>query len=285
MEIENTSTFGNYSQNFYFRSHKYAGTNGRCIPIAENGFIGFNADSPECMLHIRDSGGGLYTDLQKAIILGADGAYTTTGLNIGNHDTRPFLWCGNNGTSIVNATTFTHRFGFLYMTSGNLQLMRKNGPGQVSVIVYNRTNGCVTFTNNSPGCGSDDRLKFNEKNITNALKTIMKLSPEIYVKITAPNNDDDDKEYEEGDEISEFDIDNSHKESGFIAQEVEEIPELKHLVYTDNDGYKLKSINYFGIIPYNTKAIQELKLENDKLKGRINSLESELSLIKSHLGL
>ena len=81
------------------------------------------------------------------------------------------------------------------MTSGNLQLMRKNGSGQVSVIVYNRSDGCVTFTNNSPGCASDDRLKFNEKNIENALDTIMKLSPEIYDKITVPNYEDNsDKE-------------------------------------------------------------------------------------------
>jgi hypothetical protein len=44
-------------------------------------------------------------------------------------------------------------------------------------------------------------------------------------------------------------------------------------------------VNYNSIFTYNIRASQELKLENDKLKGRINSLESELSLIKSHLGL
>ena len=92
----------------------------------------------------------------------------------------------------------------------------------------------------------------------------MKLSPENYDKITAPTTTDDDDP--EGDEIFKFDAENSHKESGFVAQEIEEIPELKHLVYTDNDAYELKSVNYFGIIPYNTKAIQELKLHNDNLK-------------------
>ena len=275
MEIENTSTFGNYSQRVHFRTHKFGGTNGKRLSIDEIGFVGIHNTIPECMLDIRDSSS--YTDLQKAIILGTDGANTTTGLNIGNHDTRPFIWAGNNSTGHnLNATTFTHGFGWLYMTSGNLQLMRKNGSGQVSVIVYNRTNGCVTFTNTSPGCGSDDRLKFNEKNIENALETIMKLSPENYDKITAPTNTDDDNK--EAGEIFKFDAENSHKESGFIAQEVEEIPELKHLVYTDNDAYKLKSINYFGIIPYNTKAIQELKLENDQLKNKKNELETKLDL-------
>ena len=134
-------------------------------------------------------------------------------------------------------------------------------------MTYNRANGCVTFTNTSPGCGSDDRLKFNETNITNALDTIMKLSPEVYDKILTPNDDDeDDEEDTELADVFNFDIYNSHKESGFIAQEAEQIDELKHLVYTDNDLYKLKSVNYFGIIPYSTKAIQELKLQNDDLK-------------------
>ena len=111
----------------------------------------------------------------------------------------------------------------------------------------------------------------------------MKLSPEIYDKISIPNiEDDDEKDTEdtEDEEIFKFDISNSHKESGFIAQEVEEIDELKHLVYTDNDVYKLKSVNYFGIIPYNTRAIQELKLENDELKSRIDELESSFQALK-----
>jgi hypothetical protein len=90
----------------------------------------------------------------------------------------------------------------------------------------------------------------------------------------------------------EFDIENSHKESGFIAQEVEQIPELSFLVRTDTDKFKLKSINYMGIIPYNTKAIQELKLENDELKktnknliDKMYELEMKLSLIMKHLEL
>ena len=98
---------------------------------------------------------------KKAIFLGADGAYTTTGLFIGNHNTRPFIWVGNNGTAVVNAATFTHGFGWLYRQNGNLQLIRRTGSGAFSVMTYTRRNGCVTFTNTS--CSSDNRLKFKEK--------------------------------------------------------------------------------------------------------------------------
>ena len=277
MEIENTTLGGSYSQKLHFRTHKFGTSHGRRLTIDEQGFVGIGKPTPDCMLHIRDiSSGGLYTDLQKAIILGADGQHTTTGLNLGNHSTRPFLWCGNNGTATVNATTFTHGWGWTYATNGNLVLNRKNGPGAFSVVTYNRSDGCVTFTNNSPGCASDDRLKFNETNIENALDTIMKLSPEIYDKIYAPNDEDD---------FDKFDPENSYKESGFIAQEVEQIEELKFLVRTGNDKFKLKSINYTGIIPYNTKAIQELKIQNDELQKKNKNIVDELYEMQLKLDL
>ena len=199
MEIENTTLEGNYSQKVHFHTHKFGGSpaSGKRLTVDEQGFVGIGKTSPDCMLHIEDlSSGGLYTDLQKAIIIGADGANVNTGLGLGNHDLRPFIWCGSNGTASVNATSFTHGFGWLYRTNGNLQLVRRNGgvPSLTTfhVMTYARSDGCVTFANMSPGCGSDDRLKFNEKNITNALKTIMKLSPEIYDKIAVPINEDED---------------------------------------------------------------------------------------------
>ena len=114
------------------------------------------------MLHIEDTSQN--TVLERAIILGSDSSFTTTGLNIGNHNSRPFIWAGNNSTATVNATSFTHGFGWLYKQNGNLQLIRRNGSTtSTPVMTYNRNDGCVTFTNTSPGCGSDDRLKFNEK--------------------------------------------------------------------------------------------------------------------------
>jgi hypothetical protein len=237
------------------------------------------------MMNIRDT--GTNPVVERAILLGYDNNsnFTTTGLNIGNHDTRPFIWCGGSGNADVNALTFTFGFGWVYNTSGNLQLLRRqSGTTSYPVMTYARSDGCVTFSNTS--CASDDRLKFNEKKIENALDTVMKLSPELYDKMVPPiNENDDNDDNDEDEEIMEFDIENSYKESGFIAQEVEQIPELKFLVRTDNDGFKLKSINYTGIIPYNTKAIQELKLENDKLKNKVDILELQMKTIYEKLNL
>ena len=56
---------------------------------------------------------------------------------------------------------------------------------------------------------------------------------------------------------------NGKTESGFITQEVLEIPELKHLVDVPENKDEYQSLNYIGIIAHLVSAIQEL---NNKLK-------------------
>lgn len=61
-------------------------------------------------------------------------------------------------------------------------------------------------------------------------------------------------------------VQNDAKASGFIAQQVEEIPELSHLVHqTDEQGHK--GVSYMGMIPY---LLAEIK----SLKERIEELEN-----------
>jgi hypothetical protein len=122
---------------------------------------------------------------------------------------------------------------------------------------------------------SDDRLKHNEIDIADGLSTIMKLNPQTYDKTQELLDEDFNGDFSSGDYI---------KESGFIAQEVNEINELQHLV-TEGDDNTPYSLNYAGIIPYNTKAIQELKLKNDELKNRVDDLEFKLNSIYQKLNI
>jgi hypothetical protein len=210
MEIENTTLGGNYSQKVHFKTHYHGLTNGRRMSIDEKGYVGINAGTPYSMLNVRDT--GTNPVVERAILLGYDNNsnFTTTGLNVGNHDTRPFIWCGGNANADVTALTFTFGFGWVYNTSGNLQLLRRqNGTTSYPVMTYSRSDGCVTFANTS--CASDDRLKFNEKKIENALDTVMKLSPELYDKMIPPINEKDNDNIDEDEEIMEFDIENSFK--------------------------------------------------------------------------
>lgn len=59
-----------------------------------------------------------------------------------------------------------------------------------------------------------------------------------------------------------------HEDIGFIAQNLERI---KNVVVEKGDGYK--AVNYQELIPYLTKAIQELVDENKELKSRIEEIE------------
>ena len=89
-----------------------------------------------------------------------------------------------------------------------------------------RLSPCLTRTGNpslnaqGDFASSDDRLKTDEQNITNATGTIMKLSPQIYKKYLRMDLSDD------------YGI-----QSGFIAQDIwYNAPELRHLVYPGHDA-------------------------------------------------
>ena len=121
--------------------------------------------------------------------------------------------------------------------------------------------------------GSDDRMKHNEVDITNALDTIMQLKPKKYSKtleLLDENFNGNLSNYE------------NFQESGFIAQEVNTIDELKHCVYEGNDTQPW-GINYNGIIPYNTQAIQELKDKNDDLQTKYDDLQNKYNDLLSRI--
>lgn len=64
---------------------------------------------------------------------------------------------------------------------------------------------------------------------------------------------------------------------GFIAQEMEQV--LPGAVGTDKQGNK--SINYIQIIPILTKAVQELKDENQMLREEIQKLKERITLVEN----
>ena len=71
-----------------------------------------------------------------------------------------------------------------------------------------------------------------------------------------------------------------HVDCGYVAQNLREIKEEFALEApeTDADGKRIGSslqVNTFAILPYITKAIQELKDENEKLKRKINQILSQ----------
>jgi hypothetical protein len=129
--------------------------------------------------------------------------------------------------------------------------------------------------------GSDDRLKHNEEEVVDALGTIKKLKLLKYDKTSKILDADFNGEL--GD-IPHW------KEMGFIAQSVNEIPELAFLVSVPGDpeeeiepglkrGVETYGLDYQGINNLLVQAVQELSAKNDALEARLLALEDKINVM------
>ena len=115
---------------------------------------------------------------------------------------------------------------------------------------------------------SDKRIKSNIENNSFGLDQILKLQSYVYDKYRTT-------------EKKKF----LGKEIGFLAQDVSEVIPL--IVKKDNNKEELLSLNYIGLIPILTKAIQDQQKIIDQNQSEINQLKSELislkTLVEKHL--
>ena len=134
---------------------------------------------------------------------------------------------------------------------------------------------------------SDRRAKENVQDVTSALDTICRLRPVTFDwtndyadRMNMFNMDKSDPKSYMWTSVKENGYDEVRKNNnvGFIAQEFEEVfpkditeteMELGNETITD-----FKTVNFDSLVPMLTKAVQELKAENDSLKARITALES-----------
>ena len=119
---------------------------------------------------------------------------------------------------------------------------------------------------------SDDRLKHNEKNITNGLEIIRQLEPQTYQKTR------NFKQSDFSGIVNEAFI----LEAGLIAQEVEQINDLSFSVNIGNETIPY-SLNYNNIFVFGLAAIKELDKKisiKEKISNNLNSNNIE-NLVKS----
>ena len=170
---------------------------------------------------------------------------------------------GNRNVAFAVAQGTSPNHGIYSMSMGM-------GTGNVESFVYivarNESGNNVYGNFNLNQSGSDDRRKHNEIVITNALDSIMKLQCEKYDKTFI---------FKDADWSGNLDDVAHSKESGLIAQDVYKIDEFKDYVVVGDDKISW-DVNYNSIFTYNIRATQELKLENDQLKNKMNELEKKL---------
>jgi hypothetical protein len=131
---------------------------------------------------------------------------------------------------------------------------------------------------------SDRRAKENVQDVTSALDTIGRLRPVTFDwtndyadRMNMFNLDKTDPRSYMWTSVKENGYDETRKNNnvGFIAQEFEEVfpkditeteMELGNETITD-----FKTVNFDSLVPMLTKAVQELKAENDSLKARLDA--------------
>jgi len=118
---------------------------------------------------------------------------------------------------------------------------------------------------------SDDRLKTEEIDITKATETLMLLRPKNYWKHPDFIVDKDDESPIPTHDLS-GNVIGKFWESGLIAQSVEQIDELKHMVGNIKiEGNEIKVLEYSGLIPYLVRSIQELNQRIKQLEIKSNA--------------
>jgi len=161
-------------------------------------------------------------------------------------------------------------------TNGNDRTYITGMRGAQGSYWVHHTPGSAELTSSSGSPSSDDRLKFNEKFISNATDTLVKLRPQIYEKQQwlVPETEDQRRRVEE---------------SGLIAQEIfYDVPELRHIVEVPptardllehvtssadpaidpnyaNWGDDPARVDYVQLIPYVIQSIKEIAANREKV--------------------
>ena len=192
------------------------------------------------------------------------------GVEINNNQiiyTPPVLVPTNNPTFTGTVSTPALNVAsnrFTVDTVGYVRLRNSSGASG-TVAEWDSANGNIVVTGLyyvTQHFYSDDRIKSNTRDISNATTTLMKLKPVQYEKhpqlIVAEGVEDTDLSG-----VEHF------TETGFVAQEVEKIPELAYMVEEikySND--KLKGIKTNDLIPYLVKALQEQETRIQALENK-----------------
>ena len=189
-----------------------------------------------------------------------------------------YVTSGGSGANKVTRLLMTEDDDITYFQFRNQQ----------SILNREITAHCQGYFEHS----SDDRLKVNERYLTDGLDVIKRLKPQVYDK----RPDLVENMIEQGYDSTSVE----RKEVGCIAQDIYyQVPELRHIVSvgggtvpdsnvvisddpTVDPDYSSWSnvaagIHYTEVIPYNTAAIQELSNLRDSDVDRITVLESQVS--------
>jgi hypothetical protein len=141
-----------------------------------------------------------------------------------------------------------------YTGSANFMLFQDASGNQRGSIASSAQN---TISYN---VGSDARIKHNIQDLTNVRSMIERFRPRRFELNNDPNN---------------------IEHHGFIAQEV--LAEFPHLVTLETPESNIMMLDYGKFSPYGIAGVQDLYKENDALRSRVQSLETQVATQESRL--
>lgn len=172
---------------------------------------------------------------------------------------------GSNDHSRANALTVL-KSGFIRLGSVVEPAYKLELPNISSPTGRARANAWVTY--------SDGRLKTERRPLPYGLAEVLRLKPHAYAQ---HGGEWKDGELQVGGD--------GEPQIGFIAQEVREVVPEAVQQPTDEER-EFWSLDYAKLIPVLTRAIQELKAENDALRNevtRLRALEQRLAAVEAAL--
>ena len=163
----------------------------------------------------------------------------------------------------LNADVNGIKFGYSSNTAGT----------DLTTIYIFKNNGTATASTWSST--SDERMKFDVNDLSGCLSTIQQLEPKTYLKGDKPNEDRTKQNY-------------LNQESGFLAQDIQKIDTLKHLVSSGSpeiEGVETEMLylDYGSFIPYLVGAMKEQQIVIDSLTAKNDALQNELTSLKTIL--
>ena len=233
-----------------------------CIGTINNR-LGIKNKSPQYELDV--SGTINTNEISCNIIKAISGDFIEVSSNIIKSISGDFIEVSSNILKSISSNTYdcsvqNNLFvGGILEISGNLKFSSDFSYNTLSISGgYLVGNNVSTSTN--VRVTSDDRMKHNEIDISNGLEIINKLNPQFYQKTETFKT-----ENYRGILIEPYTY-----EAGFIAQEVENISELRFTVNRGDDTLPY-TLNYNNIFTYGMAAIQELDKKIEKIENTFTS--------------
>jgi len=280
------------SASLQFHTHHSGSTWRTPMTIKYNGNVGIGTDAPTCTLDVNGPirSTSVVDTTHVEITSGSNGGYKIAYIDFSclhaDYDGR--IMCqgttGAVGSGTMRYEGSTHTFTGNGSTTtlnvdGNLQIgnILSSSVASQSKFTFQSSNEpqinsssstSFLFATNGYAYGtlwvdsSDRRLKRDIKPLSNALETIQKLNPVHYNK---RSNNSLECDYESDEDTC------YNQEDGFIAQEIQEIPELNHSV-SHSISSEMLGLNYNCILSYCVKAIQEQQQQIEEMKAKLETI-------------